>query len=461
MQIEAVTAFLYSLKPRGIRFGLENTRLVLEQLGRPQDRFRTVHLAGSNGKGSTAAFLESVLRRTGLRVGLFTSPHLNHFRERFRVDGRTVADETIGAMTERLLADGLEEDPAEVNAWIEREDMIRRMESSSWYAERGDGSVFCRLTFFECTTVLALLLFEQAGVEVAVMETGMGGRLDATNVLEPRVSVITPIHLEHTTWLGDTIEAIAGEKAGIIKPGVPVVCSRQHPDARAVIERVAARKKSPVSWLGEDFEASGDWRRARFRVAGRTFGPVRLGLAGAHQLDNAALALGCMPHLVWGSDTPESAVEDGLRLVAWPGRFERLGEQGQWILDGAHNPDGARVLAQTVREVLGDQPIRLVFGVLGDKEAVGMLSELVPLAEQVHLVRPLDARGRDPGELRDLIDRPIWIHESVPGALQALAGEPGGPVVLTGSLTVVGEARAWLIRAGFEPVLESAPASCG
>lgn len=452
MHIDLATAFLYSLNPKGIRFGLENTRLVLEKLGRPQDAYQAVHLAGSNGKGSTAAFLEALTRRTGLRVGLYTSPHLSRFQERFRVDGQAVGDAQIGEMTDRLLADGLDVDPPEVLAWLEREDVVRRMASDSWYTERGYGSDFCRLTFFECTTILALLLFEQAGVELAILETGMGGRLDATNVIVPRVSVITPIHLEHTAWLGDTLSAIAGEKAGIIKPGVPLVCARQHPDAREVIARVAREQASQVSWLGEDFAADGDWHCARFRIGQRRLGPVRLGLAGRHQVDNAALALACLP--LMGTAAAELADDDllaGLQAVNWPGRFERFGRAGEWILDGAHNPDGIRALAGTVRQVLAGRPVRLLFGVLGDKDAGPMIAALAELAAEVHLVRPRDARGRDPRELVGLLDFPVQIHASIGAALDLLSGGTGGPVLVTGSLTVVGEARDWLVEHGLAP----------
>ncbi len=452
MHIDQATAFLYSLNPKGIRFGLENTRLVLEQLGRPQDAYRAIHLAGSNGKGSTAAFLESLALRGGVRVGLYTSPHLSHFRERFRVDGEPVGDEAIGRMTDRLLADGLEVDPAEVTDWLEREDVVRRMRSESWYTERGAGSDFCRLTFFECTTILAMLLFEQAGVDLAILETGMGGRLDATNVIVPEVSVITPIHLEHTAWLGDTLAAIAGEKAGIIKPGVPVICGRQHPEAREVIARVAREQGSRARWLGEDFEADGDWRAARFRIGSRELGPVRLGLAGGYQLDNAAVALACLPLMGAGLDAlSDEALADGLGGVSWPGRFERFGPSGEFVLDGAHNPDGIRALAGTLEQALPGQKVRVVFGVLGDKDAKPMIATLAGLAAEIHLVRPRDARGRDPAELIADLDFPARIHASASDALDALSEAGPGTILATGSLTVVGEVREWLLDRGWTP----------
>jgi dihydrofolate synthase/folylpolyglutamate synthase len=450
MRIEQATAFLYSLKPQGIRFGLENTRLVLDKLGVLQPDFEVVHIAGSNGKGSTAAFLDGMLRKENYQVGLYTSPHLNHYRERFRVNGIPVADDEIVEATRLLLQKGLELDPAEVTDWVDREEMVRKMASGTWYHRRGGASEFCRLTFFECTTILAVLLFQAKQVDLAIMEVGMGGRLDATNVLSPLVSVITPIHLEHTSWLGETLALIAGEKAGIIKPEIPVVCARQADEARQVIETVSAELKAPLHVLGRDFECQGDWRQASFRAADRTIGPVRLGLAGEHQVGNAATAVGCLPILKsCGWEVGEQAATKGLRLVSWPARFERLGEQGQWILDGAHNPDGAQALAGVVRDVFGDERVRLVFGVLEDKRVDDMLTALDAVASSVDLVRPADARGRDPNELRMLVDGSAIVHESVTVALSRLEAAPGPPVLITGSLTVVGEARSWLQDKGY------------
>ncbi len=452
MQIEHVTAFLYALKPKGIRFGLENTRLVLEKLGAFHRRLKVVHLAGSNGKGSTAAFLDAVLRRAGHRVGLYTSPHLNHFRERFRINGEPVSDSAVCEAAAVLFDQGLEVDPQEVVDWVEREGMLDKMGSETWYQLRGGASEFTRLTFFECTTILAVLLFARAGLDVTLMECGMGGRLDATNVLTPVVSVISPIHLEHTEWLGDTLAAIAGEKAGIVKPGVPVVCARQAEEAFQVIRDRAACLDAPLYSLGKDFEADGDWRSARFEVGGRTFGPVRLGLSGAYQVDNAAVALGCLPHLLeHGIRVDDRDVTAGLRGVVWPARFERFGSSGEWILDAAHNPDGARALAGTIQDVFKGGRIRLVFGVLSDKQAGKMLDCLAPLAAQIDLVRSQDSRARDPETLLSLIPGPARVHSSVAAALGWLRQDPGEPVVVCGSLTVAGEARLWLEQAGASP----------
>ncbi|HUU03351.1 MAG TPA: folylpolyglutamate synthase/dihydrofolate synthase family protein [Myxococcota bacterium] len=445
MRIEQVTAFLYSLKPKGIRFGLENTRLVLDKLARPQDAFEAVHIAGSNGKGSTAAFAESMLSSGGVRAGLYTSPHLDHYRERFRVAGRTVADTVIEQAMDVMLADGLDLDPAEVSAWIDERGLTTKMDSRNWYHNRGEASRFCRLTFFECTTILAALIFARLHVEVAVMECGMGGRLDATNVFSPVVAAIAPVCLEHTEWLGDTLAAVAAEKAGIIKRDVPVVCARQEPLAMEVIAAKACEIGAPLFVMGDSFDAEGEWSQAVFRLGQERLGPVRLGLVGRHQVDNAALALACLRYSSPVLFPGREAACEGLRKARWPARFEILGAEGEWILDGAHNPAGVHVLVTTVTDIFPDHKMRVVFGVLGDKDVEPMLREIETVAESIELVMPPDARGRDPAGLASLVHRPHAVHESVGAALSKLARQKGPPVLVTGSLTVAGEARRWLL----------------
>jgi len=452
MRIEQITAFLYSLKPRGIRFGLENTRLVLERLGNPQDNFKVIHIAGSNGKGSTAAFLDSILQRSGSKVGLYTSPHLNHYRERFRVAGVNVSDRAIELAAERLLSEGLGQNPRDIANWVTQQNLVEKMNAENWYNQRGGTDDFCRLTFFECTTILAVLIFAELGVDLAIMECGMGGRLDATNVFTPVLSMITPIHLEHTEWLGDTIAAIASEKAAIIKPDIPVVCGRQVSEAAEVIVEQASTVGAPLSMMFDDFEGWGDWQAAYFRTPSRQLGPIRLGLAGVHQIDNAAMAVGGLDHLAQaGIEVSDHKVEQGLAKVNWPARFERFGPDGEWIVDGAHNPDGVRALAAATKDTFGDQPVQLVFGVLGEKDAAQMLSILEPLSERIELVFPQDARGRDPLTLKSYIKIASQIHTSVSEALDSLAAEPGSPVLIAGSLTIAGEARTWLEKREIGP----------
>jgi dihydrofolate synthase/folylpolyglutamate synthase len=292
------------------------------------------------------------------------------------------------------------------------------------------------MTFFECTTVLAVLLFApsvssdgtetdlaQAGLDVTLMECGMGGRLDATNVLAPLVSVILPIHLEH-----------------------------QAPEAYRVINARAAELGAPLLSLGREFDAKGSWREASFQLDQRALGPVRLGLPGAHQLENAAVALGCLPQLEkHGIRADDAEVMAGLSRVNWPARFERFKASGEWIIDAAHNPAGAQVLASTIQDVFSGEKVRLVFGVLGDKRAEDMLEFLAPLTSRIDLVRSRDSRARDPQTLVPLIPGPALVHSSVEAALEQLWNEPGGPVVICGSLTVAGEARAFLERKGASP----------
>jgi len=439
LRIDEVTAFLYALKPRGIRFGLENTRLVLEALGRPQDNFSVAHLAGSNGKGSTAAFLDRILRAHGLRVGLYTSPHLVNFRERFRVDGQPVSDERICDQMESFLRDGLDLVPEEVSAFVRGEGLVERMTPDRWYAERGASSRFSRLTFFECTTILAAMIFADLGVDVAIMETGMGGRLDATNVFEPKVCGITSIDLEHTAWLGEDLATIAGEKAGIIKQGVPVICAPQRAEALSVIEDEAEKRNAPFSLVGKDIQIKGSWSDADFLLANMHIKGLRLGLAGPHQIHNAAVALGCADALI--SLRPEAS-RLGLESVKWPGRFEQLGPGGRWVLDGAHNPGGCRVLASTWRQIHGDLKPCIVFGVLGDKQLEPMLTALSGLADDWWLVPSRDARGRAPEEYSNLIPS-ARLASSVGNALDAWWSSGAGPLLVCGSLGVVGEAKLW------------------
>ncbi|RME28310.1 MAG: bifunctional folylpolyglutamate synthase/dihydrofolate synthase [Deltaproteobacteria bacterium] len=445
--IEHVTAFLYSLKPRGIRFGLENTRLVLDKLGKPQDRMRIIHIAGTNGKGSTAAFAESVLRQTGIRTGLYTSPHLHRFTERFRIDGIEASDEAVCEAFARLVVEGLEIDMDELLGWMDDVELVDKMKSETWYKLRGEASRFCRLTFFECTTVMAALVFADAGVDVAIMEVGMGGRLDATNVFEPVVSVITPVSLEHTEWLGDTMEKIAAEKAGIIKNAVPVVCARQFPPAQAVISRVAAEKGAPLFLQGRDFFCEGSSSAATFRIGQVELGSVELGLAGSHQVGNAACALAALVFSGQSDLLPDKrSARRGLEGVCWPARFERFGPAGGWIVDSAHNPHGVKVLVDTFRERFDGLRVPVVFGVLGDKNAGPMVRALESVASRFELVTSRDARALDSKKLVSLCRAPARWWGDVSGALEKLAEEGHDRVIVCGSLTVAAEAREWLLQ---------------
>lgn len=395
---------LYGQERRRDKLGLDGTRALLAALGNPERRFRAIHVAGTNGKGSTCAMIERVLRASGVRTGLFTSPHLVDFRERIRVSGRW-ADEAF-------LFEALE-----------------RIEALPAGKDR---------TFFEVATALGFLAFAEQRVEWAVVEVGLGGRLDTTNVLEPELCVITPVGLDHTEILGDTIEAIAAEKAGIVKPGVTVVIGAgMDPRAREVIAAIARERRAPV------IEAE---RLAPAGGAPTSAGPPAL--AGAHQAANALTARAALALLGgFGLAIPPQVVEEGLAAARWPGRFEAApGEPRLWW-DGAHNPQGLGALALAWRERGLADPAAVVLATSRDKPIGAVLDALAPLLERAILVatRSRNERARDPEEIsraaraRDLrVDVVTGVADAARAALKGAA--PAGRVLLTGSLFAVGEA---------------------
>jgi dihydrofolate synthase/folylpolyglutamate synthase len=410
---------LYGLERSKSKLGLEGTERLLEALGRPQDRFRAVHVGGTNGKGSVCALIERVLRACGIRTGLFTSPHLVDFRERIRVSGR----------------------------WADAEPLERRLDDIQALPASPD------CTFFEVATALGFDAFAAAGVEWAVVEVGLGGRLDTTNVLRPAVAVITRVGLDHTEILGTTLEAVAVEKAGIVKPGVPVVAATQDPRVVAVLERIARERGAPLV-LARDRVRCG--RRAlgpegtRFTVEAEPWGALDLevGLRGRYQLDNASAALAALALLA--DDIPAisaDAVRRGFAAARWPGRLEPCPGQPRLWWDGAHNPDGMDHLARTWREDLGfDPPAAIVLAVSRDKDVVAMLGALRALAPRARLVatRAADERALAPAALKERASQAGWDAETapdVPSAVRAaLAAARRGRVLLAGSLFAVGEA---------------------
>jgi dihydrofolate synthase/folylpolyglutamate synthase len=367
---------MISARHFGIKLGLENTVRLCEAMGHPESAFRVIHVAGTNGKGSVCAMLDVCLRAQGVRCGLFTSPHLIRFNERIRVNGEKIPDAAIDAGLERIrrLSEGLAP------------------------------------TFFEISTVLAFDYFASSGCDWVVLETGMGGRLDATNVVTPVVSVLTPIAMDHAEWLGDTIEAIASEKAGIIKPGVPVVTSPQEPGVRRVFAERAEAVGAPLRVVD----------RASFG------GPV--GLAGSHQRMNAALALEALA--VAGRPSDGSA----LAAVSWPGRFQRVGDR--LVVDGAHNPHASERLVTTWREEFGDARTEVIFGALADKDAAGMIAALEPIAERFVFVPVVGERGDDGVGFRSAL--PFRRVGSVDEALRG-DWDRAVPRLATGSLYLVGD----------------------
>ncbi len=399
---DTALAWLYGTQQFGIKLGLDNMRRLLERLHLPAPGTRCLHVAGTNGKGSTCAFLHRLLETAQPGgAGLFTSPHLVRFNERIRDGDGEISDADLA----RLLG-GLH-------------DLLSQPAPHP--------------TFFEIALALALRWFAERDVRWIVLETGLGGRLDATNAVTPAVSVITRIGLDHMEILGDTLEKIAAEKAGIIKPGVPVVTAPQQPEALAVLRRVAAERGAPL------IEVTAPWTQSE------------VGLAGAHQRWNAALAVAAIRAA--GLVLSEAQIASALAGTRWPGRFERL--ETNIVLDGAHNEDGAAALAETWRAAFGSQCATLIFGAAREKAVGAVLRRLAPLAARWHLTRFLSPRALPAEELQARLreEAPAaksHCHATVAEALRA-ARQHDDPILICGSLFLVGEARALLKGGAFEP----------
>ncbi|HET9014997.1 MAG TPA: folylpolyglutamate synthase/dihydrofolate synthase family protein [Thermomicrobiaceae bacterium] len=404
--------------------GLRRTAWLLEALGHPEARYPAVHVAGTKGKGSTAACADAILRAAGQRVGLYTSPHLHTFRERIRLDGEPIGEDAFAALTAEIVP---------LNAHLARE-----------HPDWGEA------TAFEVATVLAVLAFARAAVDVAVVEVGLGGRLDATNVLTPTVSVITAISLDHTAILGDTLAEIAGEKGGIIKPGVPVVSSPQPVEARVVLERLAAERGSPLLLGGRDFFADGVPERFDLRAPGSELRALRLALGGRHQVENAASAVvACRALDRAGIVVPEAAVRAGLAAVVWPGRLEVVASSPTVVVDGAHNVDSAGRLAEALGETFRWRRLTLVLGITRDKQVEQMLAVLAPLADRVVATASHHPRAAAPDRIvaaARAAAGPALAVEQAPSVAEALrralaGAAPDDLVCVTGSLYAVSEAR--------------------
>lgn len=385
-------AWLYGTQLFGIKLGLENIERLLGALQLPAPGQKIIHVAGTNGKGSVCAMLDSILRAQGYRPGLFTSPHLVTFRERIQIDGEMIS--------ERELANGLTNVRALVHDWEPHP------------------------TFFEITTALALHHFAQQEVELVVLETGMGGRLDATNAVAPAVSVLTPIGLDHQKWLGSTLREIAAEKAGIIKPRVAVVSARQKAEAEAVIRARALACEASLRFVTSSYDAG------------------KIALAGAHQKENAALAIAAIEAAE--IHVEEEAIRRGLSSVTWPARFQYW--DARTILDGAHNPAGAAVLAATWREAFGDTRATIILAVLRDKDAAGIVSALASIAERFILPRARSERALPPEDLALLVKKaaPNLPLEIAPSFSDVLLRVRPNVTLITGSLHFAGEALAHL-----------------
>ena len=401
-------AWLYRLEAKqGIDLKLDRVRRAVAVLGHPERTAPTFHVAGTNGKGSTAAMIAAMLAADGRRVGLYTSPHLVSFRERIVVAG------------ERIGEDAVVEHVARIRAAL--------------------GSAM-DLTCFEVTTLVAWEAFRAAAVDVVVLEVGLGGRLDATNVAVPEVAVITNVGRDHESWLGSTIPEIAREKAGIIKPGVPVVSGAEG-DAADVVAARAAELGSPLEACERDFGIAPDETGSLvYRSAAGTIGPLTLALAGVHQRRNAALAVRALertPHLLPSA----AAIADGLAGVRWPGRLQVVCRKPLVLLDGAHNAAGTEALAAEVRARAAGRRVRVLFGVMRDKGWQGMLRTLADVSSEIVVTRPRQARSADPALVAAEVPGPVRVVEDPGDAYRAVvaASDPDDVVVVTGSLFLIGD----------------------
>lgn len=390
--------FLYGLRLFGAKFGLENTLRLAALAGRPQDRLRFIHVAGTNGKGSTCAMLESIYRAAGLRVGLFTSPHLVSFRERIQINRQLIPEIEVVRLVEEL---------------------------QPWLKQFPAGH---HPTFFEVVTVMALKFFAEQKCDLVIWETGLGGRLDATNIVAPLASVITNIALDHQQWLGDTVEKIAAEKAGIIKPGVPVTITADQPEAVAVMERTAREKNSPLQVVTAEQAAN----------------TPSLSLLGEHQRLNAALAVAAVGVLQNKIPVSDADIHHGLSGVDWPGRLQLITRPSgrKILLDGAHNVAGAKALRETLVKSFPATRLSLVLGVLQDKDWRQIGEILAPLAVRIFTVPVASERTADAQELAAAchIANPtaeVVACDSLHVALDRSAGDEFG--LVAGSLYLVGE----------------------
>lgn len=400
--------WLYSTQAFGIKLGLENARRLLRETGIDPDRpgAAVLHVAGTNGKGSVCAVAERILRDAGVKTGLFTSPHLVAYRERIRVNGAMIPGEAVSRGLARL------------------RELVRDWDPHP--------------TFFELSLALAMRHFRDERCEAIVLETGMGGRLDATNAVRSDVAVITPIGLDHQQWLGDTIREIAGEKAGILKPGVPVIIGELHPDARDVVGRRALRLGIPCL---EAHPLPEDWAT---------------GLKGPHQRGNAALAVEAACRIEERRLTLEG-IRASVAGAFWPGRFQQI--DGTFVLDGAHNPAAAAVLRQTWQGEFGEEKAHLVFGAVGSKDVAGVFRELLPIVASVTLVPVKSERRLAVEEMKAFLTAAGGGH--LPQAefatlSEAVAGarDRGGKTLVAGSLFLVGEALGHFLGERFEVSLQ-------
>lgn len=411
--------YIFNLRGGEIDLKLDRVGRLLSLFGAPQRRYPAFHIAGTNGKGSTAAMLQRILSAAGYRSALYTSPHVVSFTERIRVGEEEISREEVVELAEEIKT-------------------------------RSAAAGIC-LTYFEFVTAMAFIYFARRQVDVAVVEVGLGGRLDATNLVSPAVSIITTIAKDHEAYLGSDLLSIAREKAGIIKKGAPVVCGPVPAEVGKLLRETAALHGSPAYFLAADFSfALKDGGLFDYKGLNWNLNDLSLALRGSYQRGNAALALAALEVARDSFPVAEAAVREGLRSVSWPGRLEVVCERPMVILDGAHNGAGIKTLVGEVRSLRGLRKVKLLFAVMADKDWAAMLGELAALASEAFLTRVPMERSADPWQMSAAVgDRiPVTVIEDPAQALRCLL-ERAGPddvILITGSLYLLGEIRPLLVE---------------
>ncbi|CEP67063.1 Folylpolyglutamate synthetase [Moorella glycerini] len=429
MNYREALEFLRQLTKFGCNLGLERIKELTRRCGSPQERLRFIHIGGTNGKGSVAAMVASILEQAGYRVGLFTSPHLHSYTERMRINGASIPEERLAALL----------------TWFKP--VLEAMVAAGYEHP----------TEFEVSTAVALKYFAEEGVDLAVLEVGLGGAIDSTNVIDSAlVSVITNVGMDHMQYLGNNIAAIARVKAGIIKEGGIVVTAAHRPEALEVISRTCREKGATLYRVGRDVT----WQERRVSLAGGefdlqgqlgTYEGLRTPLLGRHQLENAAIAVTVVEAAVrhHGLGVTATHIRHGLAQASWPGRLEIMHREPMVVIDGAHNVDGARTLRRALEEIFSYRQLILVLGMLADKEREKVVAELAPKAAAVIVTRPNNPRAGEWQSLAGLVRRyveQVEVIESIPAALNRalhIAG-PSDLICVTGSLYMVADAREWL-----------------
>jgi dihydrofolate synthase/folylpolyglutamate synthase len=423
-EFRASLEYLYGLQRFGMVFGLVNIENITRVVGNPHEELKVVHIGGTNGKGSTAAMMASVLKESGYRVGLYTSPHMVSFTERIQIDTQGIAEAEVAGLTAR----------------------IRRQ-----IEENGIPQTF---TFFDFTTAMAFLYFAESNVDVAIIEVGLGGRLDSTNVVAPLASVITNVSHEHRDLLGDSLRDIAMEKAGVIKQGAPLVTGVTQAEIHLEFERICREKEAPLFQMGRDFSSEKEGIGC-FRFEGRrwSLSGLKVNLLGDHQIDNATMALGAL-ETIEGQGFPIvcDSIHRGLERVNWPGRMEVIRERPWVVLDGAHNPAGAQALCEALPRNLSYDRCYFLLGIMKDKEVEKIVSILTPLSHETVLCKPRQDRAAPPERLLSAVEAAGGKGRVIPDVAQgldALLSVAGSNdlICVAGSFYTIGEARSHLLAA--------------